>query len=138
MIPVPWNQPHQLSLTTEIAVTDALRLRLRGEHGWGRSWGFRQIYYDYLGVWPDTDTLLGQSLRDPAAQTLAPHTRVDLGVRYTLQWNGVTVGARVDVMNVLDRRNPFDWGVRPTDEGLTQTTRRLPGRRIVGGLSVRY
>jgi hypothetical protein len=141
MTPVPWNQPHQLSMTAEIAATDALRLRLRGEHGWGRSWGFRQTYYDYLGVQPNADARLGASLQTPADHTLAPHTRFDLGGRYVVRWKGVALEAHLDVINVLDRRNPFDWGVRPDGGrtgGVTRSTRRLPGRRVVGGLSVRY
>ena len=139
--PVPWNQPHQLSMTAEAAVTDALRLRLRGEHGWGRSWGFRRTYYDYLGVQPDVDARLAPSLQTPGAHTLAPHTRLDLGARYAVRWGGATLEAHLDVLNVLDRRNPFDWGMRPdegADGGRSRTTRRLPGRRVVGGLSVRY
>ncbi len=139
--PVPWNQPHWLSLTAEVGVTDALALRLRGERGWGRSWGFRRTYYDYLAVQPGPDALLGRSLETPGGHTLAPHSRVDLGVRYTLRWGGVTLDARLDVDNVFDRQNPFDWGVRPgadRDGDRSRTTRRLPGRRIVGGLSVRY
>jgi len=141
MTPVPWNQPHRLSMTATVAATDALRLRLRGEHGWGRSWGFRQTYYDYLGVQPNADVRLGASLQDPAGHVLAPHTRFDLGGRYVVQWKRVALEAHLDVVNVLDRRNPFDWGVR-SDGGrtgsVTRSTRRLPGRRVVGGLSVRY
>jgi len=118
--------------------TEALRLMVRGERGWGRSWGFRQTYYDYLGGQPDIEAVLGRSLNAPSTHVLAPRTRLDLGLRYTLQWSDLVLEARLDVINVFDRANPFDWGVRPTDDGMTRTTRRLPGRRAVGGLTVRY
>ncbi len=137
-VPVPWNQPHRVSLSAELTATDALHLRLRGEYGWGRSWGFRQTYYDYLGVRPESDDLLGYSLQVPSAHTLAPQTRVDVGLRYGLQWNDLSVEAHLDAINVLDHRNPFDWGVRAAEDGMTRTTRHLPGRRIVGGLTLRY
>lgn len=139
MVPPPWNQPHQLSLSTNIPVTDALGFRVRAEHGWGRSWAFRQTYYDYLGVSPDREEILGRSLQRPSAHTLPAHTRVDLGARYGIQWNGLTLEAQLDVHNVLGRQNAFDWGVRSTDDGgMTRTTRRLPGRRLVGSLTIRY
>jgi hypothetical protein len=139
MVPTPWTQPHRVSLSAEVGLTDALRLRLHGEHGWGRSWGFRQSYYDHLGVRSGSTPDLGLSLQNPGAHTLAPHTRFDLGAGYTLQWSGLALEARLDVINALDRRNPFDWGVRPTaNGGTTRTTRRLPGRRLAGSVSVRY
>ncbi|PQJ34942.1 hypothetical protein BSZ35_10340 [Salinibacter sp. 10B] len=137
-VPVPWNQPHRLSLSTEMEATEALRLMVRGERGWGRSWGFRQTYYDYLGGQSDIEAVLGRSLNAPSTHVLAPRMRLDLGLRYTLQWSDLVLEARLDVINVFDRANPFDWGVRPTDDGMTRTTRRLPGRRAVGGLTVRY
>lgn len=139
MVPVPWNQPHELSLSTRVDVTEALSVRVRGEHGWGRSWGFRQTYYDYLGGGAGEDTIIGHSLQDPAAHTLSPHTRFDLGVHYGVMWNDLRVDVRMDVVNVFDRKNAFDWGVRPTPDGSgTRSTRRLPGRRFVGGLTIQY
>jgi hypothetical protein len=137
-VPVPWNQPHRISLSTEVAVTDALQLHVRGERGWGRSWGFRQTYYDYLGVQSGANALLDRSLQTPSAHTLAPQTRVDVGGRYEFQWSDLTLEMHLDVMNVFDHKNPFDWGVRSTEEGMTRTTRHLPGRRVVGGLTLRY
>jgi hypothetical protein len=138
VVPVPWNQPHRLSLSAEGTFTDALRLRLRAEHSWGRSWGFRQIYYDYLGTESAPESSLGGSLQNPGSHTLTPHTRVDLGVRYTVQWSGFALETQLDLVNVLDHRDAFDWGLRPTDDGMTRTTRRLPGRRLVGALTIRY
>lgn len=138
IVPVPWNQPHEVSLSTEFAFTDALSVQIRGEHGWGRRWGFRQTYYDYLGVVPEQTSDLGWSFEEPGAHTLAPHTRVDLGGQYRVKWKAVTVDARLNIVNVLDRRNPFDWGVQSTEGGLTQTTRYLPGRRVRVGLALRY
>jgi hypothetical protein len=136
MVPVPWNQPHQLSLSGEGALTDALRVRLRAEHSWGQSWGFRRIYYDYLVTQPDS--YVGASLQHPSSHTLAPRTRVDLGVGYTVGWEGVTLETRLDLVNVLGHHSPFDWGLRPTNDGTTRTTRRLPGRRLVGAVTIRY
>jgi outer membrane receptor protein involved in Fe transport len=119
------------------SMTDAVRLRLRGEHGWGRSWGYRQTYYNYFGGQPDA--MADLELDTPGAHTLPHHTRIDLGARYTVQWKNVTLEAQLDIINVLDRQNPFDWGARPADgDSITRTTRRLPGRRLSGALTLRY
>ena len=139
LVPVPWTEPHQLSLFIGVEATDALRLRARSDFGWGRSWGYRQTYYDYLG--DGSPSLLPDdvSLDAPGKHTLGSRTRVDLGASYTVVWNGVTVKSTLDVMSVLDRRNPFDWGVQErTDGTMTRTTRRLPGRHLVGSLTIRY
>lgn len=138
VVPVPWIQPHKLSLSTEGTIIGRLRLRLRAERSWGQSWGFRQIYYDYLGTQPGSESVLGTSLQNPGAHTLAPHTRVDLGARHVIQWNGLTLETQIDLLNVLGRRNSFDWGLRPVNDGRSRTTRQLPGRRLTGSLTIRY
>lgn len=137
-VPAPWNQPHRLTLSAEGTVTDALRVHLRAEHRRGQSWGFRQIYYDYLGPRSTSNTQSDVSLQNPGSHTLAPHTRVDLGTQYSVHWNGLTLKSQLTLVNVFDRRNPFDWGLRSTDDGTTRTTRHLPGRRLVGSLTIRY
>jgi hypothetical protein len=136
-VPAPWTQPHRLSLSMEGTVTDALHLHLRTEHGWGRSWGYRQTYYDYLGV--QSGPTLGRSFRQPGSDTLRPYTRADVGTSYRVQWRDVVLKTRLTLVNALDRRNAFDWGIRPASDGsTTRTTRHLPGRRLVGSLTLRY
>jgi len=136
-VPVPWTQPHRLSLSMEGTVTDVLRLHLRTEHGWGRSWGYRQTYYDYLGV--QAGPTRGRSFRQPGSDTLRPYTRADVGASYRMQWQDIALTTRLTLVNVFNRHNAFDWGVRPaSDGGTTRTTRRLPGRRLVGSVTIRY
>ena len=137
MMPTPWTQPHQLSLSVELAPTDALQLHMRAERRWGRSWGFRRAYYDYLGGQSALSTL-PWTLQEPGTHTLAPHNRVDVGVGYTLRWRGTHLNARLDLLRALDHRNPFDWGLRPSNDGPRRTTRRLPGRRLTGSITLRY
>jgi len=137
LVPVPWNQPHRLSLSAKVAATDALQLRLRSEHGWGRSWAFRQIYYD-LGVQPTSASTLEPSLQRPGSDTLPPYTRIDLGASYTLRWKDVTLKTNVDLINALGRQNLFDHGSRLVNGGPSRSARRLPGRRLEGALTIRY
>lgn len=138
LVSAPWNQPHRLAVSQEVMVTDALRLHVRGQHDWGRRWAYRQTYYDYLGLFPSADDLEGVSFGSPDSDPLPPRTRFDVGVEYNVQWKGAGLEARLHLLNVLDRQNPFDRGLAPTDNGLVRTTRRLPGRRVVGSIRARY
>lgn len=137
-VPVPWNQPQHLSLSVEGTVANAFRVHLQAERRWGQTWGFRQIYYDYVGLRSTSNGPSDVSLQNPGAHALAPHTRVDLGAQYSVHWNGLTLKSQLTLVNVFDRQNPFDWGLRSTDSGTARTTRHLPGRRLVGSLTIRY
>lgn len=138
LVPPPWNQPHRVALSTRANTGLGLEFNARGTYASGRSWGFRRTYYDYLGTRPETENPTSRSFQNPAQHTLAPTVRLDVGGAYSLQLGPATVHAQITVANVLDRRNPFDWGLQPTEDGSTRTMRPLPGRRLRGTLSVRY
>ena len=136
MEPVPWNEPHRLALDVDVPVTEDLTTHLSWKGIWGRTWAFRSAYYDYLsGHAAASDAF---SLNDPSAHTLAPMYRLDLGLSYTRQWNGIRVEARTQLINLLDRTNAFDWRLSPTDDGFARRVRTLPGRRPVFSLTVGY
>ena len=136
--PTPWNEPHRLSADADIPVIGGLSAHLSWKGVWGRSWGFRQAYYDYFVPESDSDEFGGHDLSDPSAQTLPPLYRWDAGLSYTREWTGVRVKAQAHLINVLDRANEFDWNLSPTDGGLVQGVRTLPGRRPVLSLTVGY
>lgn len=137
---VPWNQPHRLTLQTDVSITSTWTTHLQGSQIWNRPWGFRQAYYDFL----DTDlvggpaTQLDDSFGRPSTHRLSPLSRLDLGTSYALEWNGLHVQARFDLLNVLNRSNSFDWGYVLTEEDRERTVRRLPGRRGSLSLHLRF
>lgn len=134
--PTPWNQPHRLTATADVTLTDALTAHLSWHGIWGRTWAFRNVYYDRLRT--DNPALVPYDLDDPSAQTLPAHRALGLGLSYAYSWQGVTLQARADVSNVLDRRNVFDWGLQPTESGFAKTARTLPGRRPTLSITVQY
>lgn len=138
MEPVPWNEPHRLTLDTDLPVAGGLTAHLSWRGIWGRRWAFRRAYYDYLALGADADAFAPYRLDRPSAQKLPPIYRLDAGLSFTKTWSGVRVEARAQLINVLDRANAFDWRLSPTDNGLAKSIRTLPGRRPVFSLTVGY
>jgi hypothetical protein len=138
LTPPPWSQPHRLSLKGRFKLTSALTARLRWRGVWGRSWGFRRAYYDYLAPQSAPGDYAPFDLSAPASHTLPPLYRLDAGLTYALAWSGFSLEARLDLLNVLDRRNAFDWSLRPTGDGYEKIARTMPGRRPSLSLRIGY
>ena len=139
MTPVPWSEPHRLSLTTEVPLGAGLAVETQGEGVWGRTWGYRRAYYAYL-----TPQDLGEAwerlqLDRPGTHRLSPRYRLDLGLSVQHSWAGVDVKGRLGVANVLGRQNVADWALEPQEEGsVSRWARSLPGRRATISVRIRY
>lgn len=138
LVPPPWNQPHRVQGSTRLKTDLGIELRLRGTYVSGQSWGFRRTYYDYLSTRDGPPLSPTPSFQNPGRHTLSSTVRVDAGTAYTLDLGPTTVDARITITNVLDRENPFDWGLEPSQAEPSRTTRYLPGRRLKGMLRIRY
>lgn len=136
LVPTPWNEPHRLTLSTTAKTEVGIDLSVRGTYASGQSWGFRRTYYDYLSTSSETNG--SPSFQQPGRHTLSSTVRFDAGAEYTLQLGTATVEARIMVTDVLNRQNPFDWGLEFSGNSTTRTTRHLPGRRLKGSLNIRY
>lgn len=137
-MPAPWSEPHRLTADADVPIAGGLTAHLSWKGIWGRTWPFRRAYYDYLGLEAAPGTFGPHRLDDPSAQRLPPLYRLDTGLAYTNAWHGVRVTARAHLLNALDRANAFDRTLSPTDDGLAQSTRLLPGRRPALSVTVEY
>jgi hypothetical protein len=133
----PWNEPHRLTLDVGVPMGGGVRAMLRWKGTWGRRWAFRRAYYDYFSA-EGPARVGGYRLNAPSDQMLRPLYRLDAGLSYAATWQGARVEAQVQLINVFDRTNTFDWSLRPTDTGLARSVRALPGRRPVFSLTVGY
>ncbi len=139
LVPAPWAEPHRLTLEGRVPIGDVLALDLQGNGIWGRRWGYRRAYYAYLSSDKLQQNRGRPDLGRPADHVLPPLYRVDAGLVATHNWGDVTVTGRIGLVNVFDRANVADWGLRPTDgNSLTRWPRTLPGRRSVVSLKIRY
>ncbi len=137
---VPWNQPHRLTLMTDVSITSAWTAHVQGTQIWNRPWGFRQAYYDFLdtGLGGGSTSQMNDSFGRPSTHRLPPLSRLDLGMSYAQEWKGIHAKLRVDLLNALNRSNSFDWGFVVTEDSRNRTERTLPGRRGTVTLNVRF
>ena len=105
--PAPWSQPHRLQLGADFDLGAGFLARLRGRGLWGRTWGFRQAYYDFLLVHGGAT-----SVGLPEDDTLPALVELDLGLGYNRRVAGTNVALSLDVLNVLDRGNVLDYSLR--------------------------
>jgi hypothetical protein len=139
LTPVPWTEPHRLTLNAEVPVGGGVALEAQGEGVWGRRWGFRRAYYAYLDPSDLGDAWERLRLDRPGTHVLPPRYQFDLGVSVTHSLVGVDVKGRLGVANVLNRENVADWALQPqTDGSVSRWTRSLPGRRATISVRIRY
>ena len=137
-MPPPWNQPHQLSADGSYRVLDGLDVRMRWTGAWGRSWGFRRAYYDYLAPQSEPGEYAPFDLSDPASHTLPPFYRMDAGLTWHPDWQLLDARLRADVVNLFDRQNQLDWTLRTVDSGYQRFARTLPGRHVILSLRLSF
>ncbi len=119
----PWNEPHRLEFALDVVPWTRFTVLARWKGVWGRTWGFRQGYYDYVGAFasiadnlhPDLIPLTQNQINRyridrPDEHELSPIYQLDLSGAYTHPLSdGSTLQLRVDVLNVLDRENVSEW-----------------------------
>ena len=111
-VPVPWDAPHRVYVALDLLPLPRWTATVRWQSVWGRSWGFRQAYYDFLEPHPDTRQFSSYDFSDPAAHRLPVFSQWDVGLAYARRVGGVGVQGRLAFINVLGRRNITDWSLR--------------------------
>lgn len=127
--PAPWNEPHRLSGSATINISDPLAVYVQAEASWGRTWAFRRAYYDYLALTEPSEFASPYSFDDPSQAELPAYQQLDVGVSYTLNVSALDLQIRAALINVLDRENVHDWSLQPDASGVERIARTLPGRR---------
>ncbi|MFK7843685.1 MAG: carboxypeptidase regulatory-like domain-containing protein [Rhodothermales bacterium] len=122
---VPWNEPHRLNFTLQAEVTPGLILSTRFTGVWGRSWGFRQAYYDYFGHRNATRQQPPYDFGNPEDHILPAIYQVDTGIAYSTSIKNSTIQLRFDLINALDRKNIADWRLLWVDGNLEKDSRYL-------------
>jgi hypothetical protein len=122
---VPWNEPHRLHLTLQAELIDNLILSSRFTGIWGRSWGFRQAYYDYFGHRSTTRLQPPFDFGNPEDHVLPVIYQLDLGIAYNAPLKNTRLQFRFDLINALDRKNVADWRLLWNDGALEKDNRYL-------------
>lgn len=119
LVPVPWDAPYRLHLALDLRPAPRWTATLRWQGVFGRSWGFRQAYYDFLEPHPATRQIAAFDLADPAAHRLPAFSQLDVGLAYTRTVRGLDLQGRLGALNLLGRDNVSDWSLR--QDGTAET-----------------
>ncbi len=136
-VPAPWSQPVRLTTDLDVSLAEGLEAHAHWQGTWERPWALRRAYYDYLALAGGTRDL-SYDLTRPGNQVLSPFSRLDLGLSAETRLRTFTLEARLNLVNVLDRHNAFDWSLDPTGPRSTPVRRTLPGRRLFVSLGLKY
>ena len=90
----------------------------------GRTWGFRDGYYNYLHPNEERNAIMGE----PGNDKLPVFNQVDVGMRLQIPLELVRLELRLDVSNLLDSRTVSEWrlGEAGSIDPIDRTIRFLP------------
>ncbi len=108
-VSVPWEAPHQTQLSIGYTLWEGLTATLRWQGIWGRSWAFRQAYYDYLEPLSEPNRSAADLFSHPERDVLPAYSRVDAGFGFARRLGRLRLQARVNAINLFDRKNELDW-----------------------------
>lgn len=151
-VPTPWNEPHRLDAAADLQLGAGFSLQTNWTGIWGRAWGYRKAYYDYLTstgapvsgtvgsnyVFQALSKSSAPAFNNPADDRLPPLLTIDAGIGYDRTVGDVEIGALLQVANVFNRNNVIDRSLVPLVFGYEERLRTLPGRLPTLSISVSY
>ena len=139
VVSAPWNDPHRAQIRAVWGVSSGFTLIGKWQGIWGRRWAYRDSYYSFLQL---LDPVIAEEydFSTPDDDPLPHFSQIDVSAVYRPGIGAAMVELRVDLVNILNRRNPVDRYLRPVavEGGGTRydpVYRRLPG--FYPSLSVR-
>jgi hypothetical protein len=126
-----WNDPHRAQIRAVWGVTSDLTLIGKWQGIWGRRWAYRDSYYSYLQL-REPETAQQFDFGSPDDDQLPHFSQVDVSAVYRPSIGSTSLELRLDLINVLNRRNSIDRYLRPvTLDGSSvryqSAYRKLPG-----------
>lgn len=130
-VPAPWSDPHRAHLRAMVHLSPELTAAAKWQGVWGRSWAFRDSYYNFLQV-TDTEPTPDRSFSTPGNDRLSPFLQADLSLMYQPSAGGTEVDIRLDLINIFNRENALDRRLEPerddgTVTGYKPVERAMPG-----------
>ena len=138
MIRTPWHVPHRFNVNLSLNLSSQWKLETAWTQSSGRTWAFRQSYYDIFTIWrPDPITPL-PGFQNPEEDTIPQYKRLDVGARYRVDLADAGIEMRIMVINALDTNNIYDYSVESDGQQYNILPRTLPGRQLALSLRVDY
>ncbi len=130
-VPAPWNEPHRMHFRAMWHVLPELTLISKWQGIWGRTWAFRDSYYNYL-PYRDSGIPLPQSFDRPEEDKLPSFYQVDLSVIYRPNLGPADMDIRLELINLLNRANTLDQYLLPVFSDGEQTGYSVESRTFPG------
>lgn len=141
-MPTPWNEPHRTQLRALWRMLPNMAISAKWQGIWGRSWAFRQSYYDFLLFRPE-DVSIPFSFDSPENDKLSPFHQVDLSLIYQPTLGTADFEVRLEILNILDRENTLEKYIQPVHQkngtiDYEIRNRTLPGIHPSVSLQVKF
>ena len=111
-LPAPQNEPHRAQARVFYHAVEEVTFALKWQGIWGRSWAFRDSYYNYLQY----REVLGAdefSFTTPENDRLSAFQQVDFSMIYQTSIGFADLEVRVELINILNRKNTLDHRLVP-------------------------
>jgi len=127
----PWNDPHRVQFRTFYYLFEQLAFVVKWQGIWGRTWAYRDSYYNFLRI-SEFSRNGHLDFSDPENDTLSNFQQVDLSVVYSPAIGNAAFELRLELINILNRKNVLDRGMIPvysSNEIISYNTseRKYPG-----------
>lgn len=128
---VPWNQPHQWGVSAEWQAFSKFMVMMQWKSIWGRSWGFRKAYYDYLELY-NTQNLGDFNFNNPSEDQLSAFHQLDVGISYKLSFDKTDLRFQLHIFNLLDHTNVINWWLSPYKDENDEISYKMNKRTLPG------
>jgi hypothetical protein len=135
--PVPWDVPHAVVLSADALLHRGISMSIRWQGLFGRRWGFRQAYYDFLEGGGRNTSFPPYDLTRPEDHRLPAFSQLDLGASFSTTVASADVQFRVMLVNVLGRKNVTDWSLVLVDGASLFETRPRLAASFIPSVSLR-
>ena len=133
----PWSEPHRIETALTVEPSDAVTALVRWRTAWGRTWAYRQAYYDYLATDPlSSPSIPPYDFSDPTVHEMPAYSQLDVSLAYSVEFRPILLQVRLDVLNLLDTENLSNYSVDPLT--LERDERLLYPRMTTLALRVRW
>lgn len=127
----PWNEPHRTQLRVLWWMIPDLAFTAKWQGIWGRKWGFRRSYYDFL-QYRSTEIPSEFSFTSPENDELSSFQQVDLSFIYQPTVGKADLELRFELLNILNRKNTLEKYLQPVRQEGGQRTYEVRNRNLPG------
>lgn len=111
-LPSPWVDPHRLQLRTLWHLHSQLSISAKWQSRLGRSWAFRDSYYNFLRF-REPENMLPVSFDSPENDRLPAFHQVDVSFIFRPSLGNADIELRAELINILNHNNTLDKHLEP-------------------------